>query len=326
MKMTRRSFIGSSAAATAFAAVGAPAARPGDGVRYIDVHAHCVERPTCPLTRGGLQPICTPDQLLRHYDECGVEKGCILPLDACESFIGGQSNEEVLRICRSHPDRFVPFVNVDPRANGNSSFTDFLPVLEYYKAQGCRGLGEMFANIPFLDPRVQNLFAAAEKADLPVTFHVAGAEGWLYGLVDEPGLPQLETCLARFPKLRFFGHAQAFWSEIGEYTTFDERVGFPKGPVRNGRLEVLFRKYPNLYGDLSAGSGNLALARDRAYAAKFLTEFQDRLLFGLDICAPQGWRSELWMFLRDLVEKGDISETVFRKVARENQIRLLKLS
>ena len=86
----------------------------------------------------------------------------------------------------------------------------------------------------------------------------------------------------------------------------------------------LFRQYPNLYGDLSAGSGCNALKRDPEYAVKFLDEFQDRLLFGTDICAPDT-PTPLVDFLLDLRQSGRISEAVFQKVARENAIRLLKL-
>ena len=42
------------------------------------------------------------------------------------------------------------------------------------------------------------------------------------------------------------------------------------------------RKYPNLYCDISAGSGNLALSRDPEYAVEFLTEFQDRICYARD--------------------------------------------
>ena len=103
------------------------------------------------------------------------------------------------------------------------------------------------------------------------------------------------------------------------------RFGYPTGPVKEGRIPKLMRKYPNLYGDLSAGSGNNALARDLDYAGKFLTEFQDRIMFGIDICDPNGYVSPLPGFLRELRASGAISETVFRKVARENQIRELGL-
>jgi hypothetical protein len=63
--------------------------------------------------------------------------------------------------------------------------------------------------------------------------------------------------------------------------------------------------------------------RDPEYAAKFLTEFQDRIMFGIDICDPNGYVSPLPGFLRELRKSGAISEKVFRKVARENHIKQL---
>ena len=75
---------------------------------------------------------------------------------------------------------------------------------------------------------------------------------------------------------------------------------------------------------LGAGSGYNALARDPDYAATFLNEFQDRLFFGTDICAPDT-RTPLAGFLRQLHDDGKIGETVFRKVARENAVRELGL-
>ncbi len=44
----------------------------------------------------------------------------------------------------------------------------------------------------------------------------------------------------------------------------------------------MLRKYPNLYCDISAGSGCNALSRDPEFAVEFLTEFQDRILYGRD--------------------------------------------
>lgn len=84
------------------------------------------------------------------------------------------------------------------------------------------------------------------------------------------------------------------------------------------------RRYPNLYGDLSAGSGFSALNRDRDYAVSFLNEFQDRLLFGTDICTPDG-KAPLARFLLDLRRDKKINEEVFQKIARENAIKLLNL-
>lgn len=38
-------------------------------------------------------------------------------------------------------------------------------------------------------------------------------------------------------------------------------------------------KYPNIYGDLSAGSGANAIARDEKFGREFLIRRADRLLF-----------------------------------------------
>ena len=141
-------------------------------------------------------------------------------------------------------------------------------------------------------------------------------------------LEKLEKALQKFHNVKFFGHSQAFWAEIAANPTDTERNGYPKGKIEEeGAVVKLMRKYPNLYGDLSAGSGCNALARDEEYAVKFLNEFQDRLMFGTDICAPK--QADLCLKLTDLLKKlrneNRITEAVLRKVARENIIRILEL-
>ena len=84
------------------------------------------------------------------------------------------------------------------------------------------------------------------------------------------------------------------------------------------------RRYQNLYGDLSAHSGYNALARDPEYAVQFLTEFQDRLLFGTDIVTPDT-EAPLVDFLLKMLNEGQISEKVFRKISRENALKILGL-
>ena len=293
---------------------------------YIDIHGHCVAESECPI--GGMVAHCTPDELLAFYDMHGVERGTILPNANPEGVVGVQSNEEALRIAREH-DRFIPFCNVDPRAVSNDWRAPLGDMLKYYRDKGCRGLGEVCANLRFLDPRMQNLFKGAEEAGLPVTFHISQFAEYNYGIVDEPGLPELEICLQRFPKLRFFGHSQAFWCEMGVYNDVESRFGYPEGKItEEGALPRLMRKYPNLYGDLSANSGAMALMRDREYGIKFLNEFQDRLMFGMDLCQPKAERSFkplLPPYLRELHDKGEISDEVFTKVERGNAIRELGL-
>ena len=106
----------------------------------------------------------------------------------------------------------------------------------------------------------------------------------------------------------------------------DDRAGYPKYPIEaEGAVPQLMRKYSNLYGDLSAGSGCNALARDPEYAVRFMTEFQDRLLFGLDICSPPEEVPALVNFLLAMKNSGKISLKIFNKIARGNAIHLLEL-
>jgi predicted TIM-barrel fold metal-dependent hydrolase len=290
---------------------------------FIDIHVHFRVTPGFP--RWGNPAYATPEQLIERYDKLGIEKAVVLPGCSPECAYAPQSNEEVLKVAEE-TGRFIPFCNIDPRALTNSWQAPLGDILRYYKDKGCKGIGEVTANLPFLNPLVQNLFKHVEETELPLTFHIAGRIGGMYGLYDDPGLPQLEECLKRFPKLKFFGHSQTFWAEMGTLRAEADRIGYPKYPIdEEGRIPQLMRKYENLYGDLSAGSGCNALARDRKNAVKFLNEFQDRLMFGTDICAPET-PTPLVDLLLDLRDSGEISETVFKKVARENAVRILSLN
>ncbi|MCK4374333.1 MAG: amidohydrolase family protein [Candidatus Brocadiae bacterium] len=291
---------------------------------FIDVHVHTRRTPG-PLRADGTT-YATPEQLIERYDALGVERGVLMADVNPECADVPQSNEEILQVCREHPGRFVPFCNVDPRAMTNSADAPLGEILAFYRERGCKGVGEVSANLPFLHPMVQNLLRHAEQARLPLTFHLAAQIGGIYGLYDDAGLPQLERSLQSFPDLRFLGHSQAFWAEIGVLETPADRYGYPHCPVRpEGVLPKLMRRYPNLLGDLSAESGHNALARDPDYAVGFLEEFQDRLLFGTDICAPDT-PTPLAGFLLELRDSGRISDEVFHKVAYANAAALLGLA
>jgi predicted TIM-barrel fold metal-dependent hydrolase len=289
---------------------------------FIDIHCHAFKRPY--IWIDGKPLFSTPEQILKRYDELGIEKGVLLPIVNPEVYLP-QSNEEIIEICEKYPDRFIPFCNIDPRAITNSPEADFEKILNYYKSLGCKGIGEVMPNLPFLDERVLNLFKHVEKVGFPLIFDGNGRLGNTYGLYDEPGLTQLEKCLSMFPDLKILGHGPTFWAEISILKKQEDRYTYPDYPViEEGAVPKLMRKYKNLYGDLSAGSGYNALTRDPEYAVKFINEFKDRLLFGTDLCRPDQ-KIPLAQFLINLVEKGKISETTFNKIARENAKKLLNL-
>jgi len=291
----------------------------------IDIHAHCYRKSY--LRMPGKEPWPTPETLLPRYDKMGIDKAVIQLLIGPEFYLP-TNNEDALEIAETHPGRFIPFCNVHPQSFGNSPFTPLEKVLVQYKEAGCKGVGEVTVNRHFLDPFMQNFFRAVEAAELPMTIHVAHRVGDCYGIVDEPGLPELDETLSRYPNLKILGHAMSFWSEIGPLDTVYSRAGYPKGKVtEDGALPKLMRKHPNLYGDLSAGSGANALRRDPDYAVRFMTEFQDRLCFGIDICSALEHPSDYWLldFMKEMLEQNRISREIYDKIMYKNAVALLGL-
>ncbi len=290
----------------------------------IDIHEHCILKPGPPRP-GHDGTVITAGQLVEIMDQQGIDQMVTLPCTSPETFHFVQSNEEVFQACDLYPGRFIRFCHVDPRLEMNSLRYDFEPILSYYRGQGAKGLGELTANLWWDDPRVQNLLAGCEKVGFPVIFHIATQEFNTYGLITEPGLGGLERALQRFPNLKLLGHSPGFWSEVSGDCGAD-RGGYPKGPVTpGGRVPELMRKYPNLYGDLSAGSGSNALTRDPVWAYEFLDELQDRLLMGLDICWPWNLSFPLLDFLRQAREEKKISEDAYEKIMGGNAVKLLGL-
>lgn len=266
-----------------------------------------------------------PKELLRIWDKAGIAKGVVLPLAHAEVGTILQTTENVLDMAAKWPDRIIPFCNLDPRMLPNSSKTNFAPILDHYKALGCKGVGEMTCNLWWDDDRVVNMLAHIEKAELPMLFHVAGVDRGTYGLIDSFGMPKLETALQMFPKLNFIAHSMGPWSCISGDATAKNWMGYPKGPVTpGGRLPELLRKYPNLWGDISAGSGNNALVRDPEFGYRFMEEFQDRLLFGTDICGP-GQETPQVDTLNNAYRGGHISKTAYEKISHLNAQQLLRL-
>ncbi len=287
---------------------------------FFDAHGHAYRKP-CPFPNR----FATAEEMLRIYDRAGIARAVLLPLVGPETYLP-QSNDDIIEMAGQHPDRFIPFCNVDPRALTNSVNAPFGDLFRYYQDQGVKGLGEFMPNLPFLDPLVLNVFKHAQDVGFPVVFDSRTTIGYGYGLYDEPGMPQLETCLRWFPKLVIVGHGPPFWSEIGALLTPADRAGYPRYPVRQeGVTPVLLRRYKNLWADLSAGSGFNALNRDHAYAVKFLNEFQDKLMFGTDICSPDAPTPPLMELLRRFRDDGRISNDVFNKIASGNLMRLLKI-
>lgn len=283
----------------------------------IDIHTHLGR-----LTRYDV-PV-TAEELIENMDKWGIDKSVVLPLDATpEGSTFWFTTEQVLEVYQKYPDRIIPFCKLDPRQIDNSTKTDFSWILKEYKDRGCRGVGEITANLYIDDPMVMNLFAQCGEAGMPVLFHLVDRIGAPYGLVDDMYLPRLERVLRELPNTIFIGHAMSFWAEVSADVDENTRGGYPKGPItRPGRLQELLKKYDNLYGDISAGSGFNAITRDPEYGYRFLEEFQDKLLFGTDFC-HHNQEVPIVDYIKSLLNEGKISKTAYEKITHINAEKLL---
>lgn len=291
-------------------------------IKKIDVHIH-----TSMWENAQIQPhvvLANTGQIREIYKRKNIEKGFLLPLISPEYRFCVQTNEEMEYIAKNNADVFYWFCNVDPRMCENNSQSDLSYMLEYYKNRGAIGVGEVTANLYADDPLMENLFYHCGEMDMPVTIHIAPYKYNSYGIIDELGLPRLEKILKKYPKVKILGHSQCFWSEISADVDVTTRNRYPKGKVKEGRLVELMRNYPNLYCDVSAGSGCNAMTRDPDFAYGFIEEFSDRLMYGTDVCTAK-WDNNFDQWLDESVADGLISEENYRKICRENAIKLFKL-
>lgn len=274
----------------------------------------------------------TWETLIARLDDEGIDRAVLLPLWASPEglfpcFVVGERlsiREQVLDAAH-YVDRIAPFGNLDPRWM-HSANDDFGVLLDWFQQHGCKGIGEIMANMPFDDPRVVNMFRQIGARNLPVLFHGTGFGPRTYGLQDEPGAPRLERLLQEVPETVIIGHGQGFWAELAGGLTALDKTGYPEGPVREeGALPRLMREYPNLHADISAGSGYNALSRDRDYGIRFLNEFQERILFGTDDNGE--WPSrplQQLVYLKELLVEGSISREAFDRITGGNAIRVLE--
>ena len=259
-----------------------PQGKSSPAGRYIDVHTHLGT-----VWNTGTE--LTAEALLRWMDAADVAQAVVLPLVSPESSSYPISTEYVLAQTKPHRDRLIPFCSVDPRTSYLNGRAGLLSMLKRYVDAGARGFGEHKPGVAIDDPRNMALYGACAELELPVLFHLDEQRN-----MDAPGLPGLEHVLREHPALTMIGHGPGWWASIGGGTTAADLSGYPRGEVAaGGAIDRLMDKYPNLYGDLSAGSGAGAIERDLKFGREFLLRRQDRLMFGTDFLA-QGRSCRNW--------------------------------
>ena len=218
------------------------------------------------------------EDTIQHMDATGTTKAFVLPLETGEGGVLLRS-ETVLHAYHQYSDRVIPFCQTDIRQ------PDALERIRAYHLLGCRGIGEQKEHLPLNDPRVEAVIALCDELNWPITIHFQdGANGYNQGIADH-----LEGYLKTYKRVRIIGHAQTFWANISADVPASL---YPTGPVRpGGLLDRLLGQYPNLYADMSAGSGYNALSRDEEFTAGFFERHPRQILFGSD-CPCRDGRGE----------------------------------
>jgi hypothetical protein len=308
--MTRRAFVARSATAIACAQLGQSlrAAAPPKR-RFIDMHTHLGQcwNHTRELTAA---------DLLKWMDEHDIERAIVMPVVSPEASTYPLTPDFVLAQTKPHRDRLIPFCVVDPRTAYTGGRHGLRYVLRKYAEQGAKGFGEHKPGVAIDDPRNMELYAVCGEVKLPVLFHLDEQRN-----TDVAGLPGLERVLQKNPDTTFIGHGPGWWASISGGISDADLGAYPKTPVApGGAIDRLMDKYPNLYGELSAGSGAGAISRDLAFGKQFLIRRADRIMFGTDYLSPG---QEIPQF--DIFPQIDLPEEVAAKVYRGNAIRALGL-
>jgi predicted TIM-barrel fold metal-dependent hydrolase len=257
MITSRRGFLKTIAASTAIPGL---IAAPEDlwGGPVLDLHFH--------MRR-------TPEQNVAHLDGCGVSDANLLTSAAAA--------ERVRDIQTTYPGRFIWFASADvTKPEAEKQLT------EAVKA-GAGGFGEIKFHVAADGPELRRMYALAADLNVPILIHFQEVPHTPTEGVFSTGFQNFEAVLKAYPKTIFIGHADAFWANISAGYAND--VAYPTGPIeRGGITDKLLGDYPNLYGDLSANSGNNALSRDPSFTQEFLNRHREKLMFGSDCACTDG--------------------------------------
>ena len=230
----------------------------------------------------------------------------------------GATLDHILAACDRYPGRFIAGYCPCPYEGSAADLFE-----SAWRMHGVRVCGEWSYRLQLDDPRSIQLFRRAGELGAPVVLHLD-----VPFLPDDNGNPtyqnhwcggdvrNLERALQACPNTVFIGHAPGFWRYIsGDAATSPE--SYPSGPVApGGELHSLLDNHPNLFADLSSGSGLNALRRDPEHARDFLIHRADRLLYGRD---NKG--NELQEFLPSL----DLPRAVLDRIYFKNAASLVSI-
>ena len=100
-------------------------------IKKIDIHVHATAYPELsPKVYEGTSKL-SGEQIIKIYDELGVEKGVLMALASPEGSSEIVTSFDVKSIADKYPDRFLWFMGLDPRMAGNSPTADLSKIINY---------------------------------------------------------------------------------------------------------------------------------------------------------------------------------------------------
>ena len=255
----------------------------------------------------------TNAQLIAHQKAMGVTHTILLPagrLYGLDAQCGG--NQTVIDLAKEHPGQYWYF------ANEITDDENAVAEVRKYLKLGAIGIGEQKFKVACDSPALHRLAEVAKEFHVPILMHFMDAQY-------NTGIENFHQTLEKFPSVNFIGHAQTWWGNVDK--NHDQKVLYPTGPVtRGGITDKLLSDYPNMFGDLSAGSGLNFLIRDEDHARWFLEKHQDKLMFGSDCNdilgrGPACQGANTIAALRRLAS----SKNVERRLLFENARRMFKI-
>ena len=276
---SRREFLvksGILAAATA-AVPGCASFQSGYGEMIVDIHQHV-----------GYNRKST-DALLQHQRVMGITKTILLPAgrnvnspathEGVSNGLEGKclGNEDCFRLAKANPRHYAFAANEVP------DLADAIEEIEKYLKLGGVAIAEQKFGVECDSPGMQRVYELAAHYHVPVLMH------WQYKRFNY-GFDRFYKMLEKYPRTTFIGHAQTWWAHIDKNYKDDTSNLYPKGKVTPGGLtDRYLHDYPNMYGDLSAGSGLNAFKRDEEHGRDFFIRHQDKLIYGSDCNDSDGF-------------------------------------
>jgi predicted TIM-barrel fold metal-dependent hydrolase len=313
VNLTRRAFLAASGATAGALALADAFGVHAQGEPIIDIHQHVgySGRPD--------------DVLLAHQRAMGITTTILLPAgrdairpsthDGASNRLQAEAlgNDACHDFAKAHPRQYLFGANDVPDLDGAAQ------EIERQIARGAVLIAEQKFGVACDAPEMQAIYRIAERHRVPVLMH------WQFGRYNH-GFERFSLMLEQFPGVTFIGHAQTWWANI-DAGHADQTVLYPKGPVTAGGLtDRYLRDYPNMYGDLSAGSGLNALTRDEAFTRGFLERHQDKLLYGSD-CNDHVGSGQKCQGAQTIaaVRRLSVNRGIERKLLHDNATRVFRL-